>query len=117
MHDALNQIRTQAVIKMSVNTKENWRLRAHLLIASYFADLSEAEDLLSVKRVCTTSSPCCRCQMGHDDLASGIHGTPRTVNNSLDIVQKIAFGDKDAEQLISKLSMLLLLPIFSSFQW
>lgn len=70
----------KTVIRMRVNTKANWRIRAHLLILSYVSDLPEAEDLSAVKIWSTISSPCCICQIYRDDLSSGIQERRIKVN-------------------------------------
>lgn len=102
-------------IAMSVNTNNNYSFWAPLLLEIYVAAIHESEYLFAVKGGSMTSSPYCSCQIRRDELASGIQERPGIVKKSLYTVQKFTSGENDAEQLITKLSMLPLLIIFPEF--
>lgn len=101
-------------IDTSYTYKDGKSYLRHLLLISYIADFSEAEDMLSVKSVCSTFSPGHACSVSQRKMKCPQERF-RTLKPTMSLINRIHDGDKTVGGRLKELSMLLFPPVLSKF--
>ena len=96
---------------ISVVTEDKKKIRFHLVLASYVADIPESEDLVGVKRRVRTKKPCHRCLIPVERLSYCTREQPRSIKNTYNILNR---GEESRHEL-EDLSMHSLPPVLSKF--
>ena len=104
-----------------IRTIEGKKLRCHLLLSSYIADIPEAEDLLSVKQNTSTESPCHRCIVRKENLLFCTNELERTAEKTRQLLRSITSNvnticsSRDGVEEVNSLSMFSIPPVLSNF--
>lgn len=108
----LSNVAVSEVVALSSN---EWSFILHCLLVSYVADISEAEDMLSVKRCTLTDWPCFRWVLPEDQFSDFVCGESRTLDRTKDIFWSFQREGVVAKEELASMSMPSTLPVLSSF--
>lgn len=112
---ALKPLMDEAMGGFIATSADKFKLRLHLVLASYICDIPEAEDSLSVKRGNQTESPCFRCLVRKGNLADGLCGETRTLAHTKQLLTGLERGIDSVMEDLKQFSMLSIPPVLSAF--
>lgn len=89
-----------------VTRSDGKKLRSHLMLSSYLADLPEAEYMTSVKRNSLTASPFHRCNVFKADLPSCTKYTEGNLRTTTELIEKLKEEDTEIVKTLKMKSIL-----------
>ena len=115
MNFSLQELKKNAKIGISVQTKDDLNLHAHIMLSSYIADLPEAEDMTGIKRGGNTAHPCHRCLVTKEEMPFSTRATKRNVQHTIELLKKVNLGCNESAEKLKDLSMNEIPPVLFDF--
>lgn len=84
----MESLAEHALRGFQATTSDGLRISVHSMLASHDANISKVEDLLALKQVSSTTSPCHRGFINRVDLINAVWEAPRTFCHTMEVMEE-----------------------------